>query len=380
MTDLALPLVAVLSLHAGAAEMGMLGASETAAFIAVGLLAGVIVDRSSRRLVLVLTALGSAVVVGSVPVAALAGGLTMAQLYVVSFAAGCLMVIEGVAFQAILMPLLGRERLIEGNAALRASDSVTAMVGPSLAGFLVQLLTAPIAIVVDALSFVLCGLLTLVVRVEESVPARASLTRVGQEIVEGLRYVLGEPSLRGLAAGGAAHNFFSNGAIVALYVLYANQLLGLPPVALGIVFAFGGPGALFGAIVAGRYGRRFGMRDTLVHTQLLTGVARAFVPLAALLPYPAIALALGELVLGAARSIANVNQLSMRMSLTPDHLQGRMNASVRFLMWSVVPFGALAGGFAAQRFGLVPTLVVAAAGTTLASLPYLLIPPTERAA
>lgn len=374
-----MPLVAVLSLHASAAQMGVLGASENAAFIAVGLLAGVIVDRSRRRSVLVYTALGSALVVGTVPVAALTGALSMAQLYLVSFAAGCLMVIEGVAFQAILMPLLGRERLVEGNTTLRASDSVTAMIGPSLAGFLVQLLTAPIAIVVDALSFVFCGVLTLFVRVEEAVPARGSLTRVGDEILEGLRYVLAEPSLRGLAAGGATHNFFSNGAIVALYVLYANQHLGLPPVVLGIVFASGGPGALLGAIVAGRYGRRFGMRDTLVHTQLLTGLARAFVPLAAFLPFPAVALAVGELILGGARSIANVNQLSMRMALTPDQLQGRMNASVRFLMWSVVPFGALAGGFAAERFGLVPTLAVAVVGTTVASLPYLLIPPTERA-
>ena len=120
------------------------------------------------------------------------------------------------------------------------------------------------------------------------------------------------------------------------------------------------------------------MRWTLFDTQVLTGVARAFVPLASLAPSPLAALVAGEIVLGIARSIANVNQLSMRLALTPDHLQGRMTASVRFLMWSVVPFGALAGGFAAQRFGLVPTLGVAVAGTFLSSFGYLLIPPETR--
>lgn len=376
-TELALPLVAVLTLHAGAAEMGALGASRNAAFIAVGLLAGVVVDRSSRRLVLVLTALGSAIAVASVPAAWLAGLLRMEQLYAVSFIAGCLMVVEGVAFQAILMPLLGRGRLVEGNAALRATESVTGMVGPSIAGLLVQVLTAPLAIVVDAVSFAVGGAITLLVRLRETPPLRAPGIRVWHEVAEGLRYVFGEPSLRGLAVGGATHNFFSNGAIVALYVLYANKALGLGPAELGLVFAAGGPGALIGSFVAGRYGRRFGMRDTLVQTQLMTGIARVFVPFAALLPYPAIVLAFGEFALGGARSIANVNQLSMRMTLTPDHLQGRMNASVRFLMWSVVPFGALAGGFVAERFGIVPTLSVAVAGTFLSALGYLLIPPTD---
>jgi len=150
-------------------------------------------------------------------------------------------------------------------------------------------------------------------------------------------------------------------------------------VQIGVVFAAGGPSALIGSAIAGRYGRRFGMRGTLAQTQVLTGVARAFVPLSVLTPSPFVTLAVGEFVLGIARSIANVNQLSMRLALTPDHLQGRMTASVRFLMWSVVPFGALAGGFAAQRFGIVPTLIVAVLGTFASSFGYLFIPAETRA-
>lgn len=379
-TDLALPLVAVLTLHAGATEMGVLGASRNAAFLAVGLLAGVIVDRLRRRTVLVATAFASALVVAVVPIAAWKGALRMEELYAVSFLAGCLAVVEGVAFQAILLPLLGRARLVQGNAAVWAAASVTGTVGPGIAGALIQILTAPLAIVVDAVSFVLCGALTLLVRVEESVPPpRAAGTRIWHEVAEGLRYVLGEPSLRGLAIGGAIHNFFSNGALIALYVLYASQTLGLTPAALGLAIAAGGPGSFAASFVAGRYGRRFGMRGTLTHMQVLTGLARAFVPLAVISPSPFVALAVGEFILGGARSIANVNQLSMRMALTPDHLQGRMNASVRFLIWAVVPFGALIGGFAAEQFGLVPTLVVAVAGTFASTLGYLLIPREIRA-
>ncbi len=376
-TALALPLAAVQLLAATPAQMGVLGAAETAAFLAFGLAAGVIADRMRRRSVLLATSLASAGVVLSVPVAYAAGVLRMEQLYAVAFAGGSLALIDQVAFQAMLPRLVGRDRVLETVTLVRAGDSVTAIAGPSVGGLLVQLLTAPIAIVADAASFVAQFVLTLVVRIEESVPSRAAGTRVWHEVAEGLRYVFSEPSLRGLALGGAAHNFFSNGALVALYVLYASTLLGLSPFAIGIAFAAGGPAALLGSALAGRYGRRRGMRWTLFDTQILTGVARAFVPLAALTPSPLAALVVGEFTLGIARAIANVNQVSMRLALTPDHLQGRMTASVRFLMWSVVPFGALAGGFAAERIGVVATLALAVAGTFVASLGYLLIPPRE---
>ena len=375
-TTLALPLAAVQLLAATPAQMGLLGASDTAAFLVFGLAAGVIADRSRRRTVLLVTSTCSALVVLLVPLAQLLGVLRIEILYAVAFAAGSLLLIDQVAFQALLPRIVGRDRVLETVTLVRSGDAVTAVVGPSLGGLLVQALSAPIAVVVDAASFLAQAGLTLLVRVDEPSPApRTAGSHPWHDIVEGLRYVFGEASLRGLALGGATHNFFSNGALVALYVLYASTTLGLSPVEIGIAFAAGGPAAIAGSIVAGRYGRRRGMRGTLFDTQILTGVARAFVPLAVLSPSPLAALVVGEAVLGVARSVANVNQLSMRLALTPDHLQGRMTASVRFLMWSVVPFGALAGGFAAQRFGIVPTLIVAVAGTFVSSLGYLLIPP-----
>jgi MFS family permease len=131
-------------------------------------------------------------------------------------------------------------------------------------------------------------------------------------------------------------------------------------------------------MIAGRWGRRFGMRGALTQAQVLTGLARGLVPLAAFAPSPLALLVTGEFILGFGRSIFNVNQLSMRLALTPDHLQGRMTASIRFMMWAVVPAGALAGGYAAEHIGLVPTLTLAAIGTALSSLWFLLIPRDAR--
>jgi len=365
----------VQTLGATPVQMGLLGASGSAAFIVFGLAAGVIVDRARRRSVLILTSLASAVVVATVPLSGLLGALRMEQLYAVGFVAGSLGLVDEVAFQAFLPRLVGRERLLEGVAIVRSTDSITGIAGPSLAGVLVQALTAPIAIVLDAASFLAqCALTVFVRAIEPAAPARAAGTNVLHDVAEGLRFVFAQPALRALAAGGATHNIFSNGAILALYVLYMAQTLGLGPVEIGVVFAASGPGALFGSVVASRYGRRFGMRTALTHMQILTGVARAFVPLAGLVAFPLAALIAGELILGVARSIFNVNQLSMRLALTPDGLQGRMSASVRFLMWSAVPIGAVAGGLAAERFGVVPTMAVAAVGTTVSALWFLLIP------
>jgi MFS family permease len=369
------PIIAVSVLGATPAQMGLLGASGTASFMVFGLAAGVIADRARRRSVLILTSLASTFVVLSIPVAQLTGALRLEQLYAVEFIAGSLALVDQTAFQALLPRLVGRERVLESVTIVRSTDSVTGIAGPGLAGVLIQTLSAPIAIVVDAASFLIQTVLTVFIHVDEPAPPeRAPGTRIWHDVIEGMRYVLADRSIRFLALGGATHNVFSNGAIVALYVLYMTRDLHLAPVEIGIVFAAGGPGALLGSIVAGRWGRRYGMRASLTQMQLLTGFARSLVPLAAFVPAPVVALAFGELVLGVARSIFNVNQLSMRLALTPDHLQGRMTASVRFLMWAVVPVGAIAGGFAAEQFGVVPMLIVAVIGTTASALWFLLIP------
>jgi hypothetical protein len=329
-TTLALPLIAIGALQAGASEMGILRAAGGAAFIVFGLLAGVVVDRAPRRLVLAVTSVAAGLVVATIPIASAIGVLSMRQLYAVAFAAGCVAVVSEVAFQAILPQVIGRNRVWEGNAILRTTGAVTEIVGPGLAGVLIQVLTAPVAIVVDALSFLAAGILAFFVRTSEPPPLPKG--HIVADIVEGLRFVVSTPALRAIALGGGMHNIFQNGAFAAIYILFASERLGLSPVQLGFVFACSGPGALIGSLVAARYGRLVGMRASLIQTQVLTAVSRTLVPAALLVSQPVVMLAAGEFVLGFARTIFNVNQVSFRQSITPDHLQGRMAASIRFFL------------------------------------------------
>ncbi len=369
-TRLALPLTAVLILKASPAQMGVLGAAWNAPFLIIGLLAGVWVDWTRRRPILIASDLVKAMLLLSIPTAALFHWLRMEHLYLVAFLTGTLSIISTVAYQAFLPTLARRERLVEANATMEASNSITQIVGPGLGGLLVQWLTAPIAIVVDAVSYVVSAVFLGAVRVvEPPPPSRRERSPMWTEIVEGLKVIVFNPYLRSIMLCGTTHNLFSNGMAIAIYVLYATRELGVTPAQLGLIFAGGGPGALIGALLAGRASRTVGLGRTLISAQVLTGVARACIPLAGLLPQTAVPLlAAGEFILGVARPLFNINQVSLRQAITPDRLQGRMNASIRFLMWAIVPLGSLLGGFAGQWIGLWRTLALASVGTTLAAV------------
>lgn len=374
-TLLALPLTAVLILGATPDQMGALTAIHLVPFLLVGLPAGVWVDRYSRRRLLVGTDLVNAAAVGLVPVAALAHVLSMPVLYVVSFLIGLIDVVATVAWQAFIPSVVGRERLVEANSRLEISSSIASIVGPGFGGVLVQLVTAPIALAFDAVSFVFSAALVRSVRAVEPAPARGTAAEGSRrQIVEGLRLVLGTPALRALMTGGAIHNFFSR-MIDALFVLFAVNAAGLGPAEIGVAFAAGGPGALVGAAMVGAMGRRLGVGTTIWTMQVVTGLSRLMIPLAAVAGIPGgplAVLATSNFVLGFARTAFNVTQVSLRVGITPDHLQGRMNATIRFLMWSVTPFGAFAGGIlAASAFGVTATLWLAGAGVTVAVVPFL---------
>jgi MFS family permease len=375
-TELALPLTAVILLDASADQMGLLTALGFVPFLIVGLLAGVWVDRFRRRPILVATDLVSAVLVAIVPLAAIIGVLRIELLYAVVFILGFVGVIAPVAYQSFMPTLVGRERLVEANARMEASNSVAGIVGPGIGGALVQLLTAPIALVVDSVSYVVSALFISSIRIEEPPPI-ADKDRAGirDQIGEGLRLVAATPVLRALVACGSIHNFFSR-MIDALFVLYAVDGLGLGPAAIGLVFAAGGPGALLGALAVERLGGRIGVGRTIVVTQILTGVARLLIPLAGGPAWLAIAvLAASEFLLGFVRIAFNVSQVSLRLAITPDRMHGRVNATMRFIMWGVTPFGALAGGLlATTALGLRGTLLIAAIGVLGAFVPLLVRP------
>lgn len=364
---LALPLIAVVTLNADATQMGILTALGYLPFLLIGLQAGVWVDRMRRRQILIWSDLATAVLLLTLPAAALMGVLRIEQMYVLALLIGGIEVVSSVAHQSFLPSLVERRELPPANARLEGSSSVATIAGPSMAGVLVQVLTAPIAILIDAVSFIVSALVLRSVRVEEPPPLPPDES-VGMrvQVSEGLHHVVRHRLLRPLFSCGATHNFFRR-MIEALFVLYVVNELGLDPVALGLVLAAGGPGALLGAAVAVPLARRIGLGRTIVWMQVLTGISCFAVPLAGGPPWLTIAiLAAGQFLLGVARPVFNISQLSLRQAITPDRLQGRVNATMRFIMWGVTPFGALFGGLLGSAIGLRPTLLLAAVGVLLA--------------
>ncbi len=374
-TTLALPLTAVLVLKATPAQMGVLAAMRNLPFLLVGLIAGVWVDRLRRRPLLIASDAACAVLLGSIPAAAFLGFLGMAHLYVVSFLIGLITVIAMVAYQAFIPSLVMRQQIVEANSKLEVSSSVAGIAGPGMAGLLVQIVTAPVAILVDSFSFLVSAAFLGIIRTPEPPPIphdqrRSALRQMG----EGLRRVLANPLLKAVVLCGGSHNFFSR-MIDALYVLYVADALRIEPGVLGLILACGGPGALLGALVAAPLARRLGLGPTIVASQVLTGISRLLIPLA-MGPKPAVVATLmaGEFLLGLARPVFNINQVSLRQRITPDRLQGRMNATMRFIMWAFTPAGALLGGLLGEAIGLRKTMLIAALGVLLAFLWALLSP------
>jgi MFS family permease len=362
-TGLALPLVAVLTLDASAAQMGLLGAAGTLPFLLVSLFAGVWVDRMRRRPIMIWADVGRALVLAWVPIGSLLNLLTIEHLYIVAFLSGILMVFFDIAYQSYLPSLVSREHLVEGNSKLEASRSMAQIAGPGLAGALVELVTGPIAIALDALSFLLSALFLGLIGKPEPAPAERDQTRsVWSEIGEGLRVLLGHPLLRPMAGCTATSNLFSS-ILYTVYVLYATRELGLEAGVLGVVFGLGSLGGLLGSFVATRTAARFGLGRTIMATMFLSGAVSLLIPLARG-PVPVIAafLVTAQFFTGLSVIVYNINVISLRQVITPDRLLGRVNASMRFLVWGTLPVGALLGGLLGERIGLAPTLVVGAIG------------------
>jgi len=368
-TLLALPLTAILTLHANAAQMGYLTAAETAPSLLVGLVAGAWIDRLRRRPIMIGVNLGRFALLLSIPLLAVSGRLSMHVLYPIAFLVGTLMVWFNVAYQAFFPSLVGREHLIEGNTRLEVSASGAQIAGPGLAGLLVGLVTAPLAIAADAASFLASALCLVAIRTPEPSPiAREPAGSVWRDVVEGLRAVLGNPVLRAIAGGTGTLNFFG-AAADALVVLYLSRQLGLGPVLLGVIFAAGNVGFLAGALLSGWLPGRIGLGPTIVWSLPIGGFGALLVPLAGgpLLPVVGL-LVLGRVLVGFGGAIYNVHQVSLRQRITPDRLQGRMNASMWVLVWGTLPLGGLLGGALGGTLGLRATLALLAVGQMLAVL------------
>jgi MFS family permease len=371
-SQLALPLVAVLALHARPFEVGVLAACETAAFLLVGLPAGAWVDRMRRRNVLMAGDLGRAVALGSVPLAWWLGVLGMPQLYLVALVTGVLTVFFDVAYQSFLPHLVGRDHLVEGNAKLEAVRGVNQIAGPTVAGLLISWLSAPVSVAVDALSFAGSAVFVGLIRKREPIPERSPDAHLGREITEGLRFVLGNRLLRSIAMCTGSSNLFSSVTGVMMIVLFARNLR-LSPGVIGLVFSVGAVGGLLGALTATPIARRLGQGPAIWIPIAVTAPFQLLLPLAQR-GWLLWAAAFGFLAYWFGAVVYNVGQVSFRQGITPERLLGRMNATMRFLVWGTMPIGALIGGVLGDTIGVRPTLWAGAIAGVFSFLPVYLSP------
>jgi Na+/melibiose symporter-like transporter len=377
-TLLALPLTAVLVLQATPAQMGYLAVAGSLPGLLFGLLVGVWVDRRRRRGLLVLADVGRGLLLLAIPLAAWLGWLQMSWLYGIIFLTGTLTLIFGAAYHAYLPSLVPREQLLDANSNLEISRSAAEITGPTLAGWLIQVATAPVAILVDALSFLLSGWLVSAIRQPEAPPLRhAEDGHFSQEISAGLRLLYQNRTLWAITIATAIISFF-NAAIEAIYLLYMTHDLALSAWWIGIIFGAGSVGFLVGALLPVYLVRRLGLGPTMILGLLLLAIADLIFPLVSG-PQPLVIalLTLSQVSFGFGLTFYNVSKESLQQSITPAHMLGRMSATLDFTVAALIPLGALVGGLLGEWLGLRTTLFLAAGGELLAVV-WLLFSPVRR--
>jgi MFS family permease len=372
-TAIALPLTAVLVLGATPVQMGILGIAGRAPNLLFDLFAGVWVDRTRRRPILVGADLGRALLIGTIPLAALLGYLTFMQLYVVAFAIGALAGFFSLASVSLLPSLVKGQQLVEANSKLAVTDSIMAIAGPGLAGGLVQLLGAPKAIIVDAISYLLSALSLRGIVASEKPPTRAQRRSMWVEIGEGIRELVRTPLLRALAISVSVGTF---GVAVqeTVLILFLTRELGFTAATIGLIFTFGGGGSLLGAVLAGRAARLVGVGWAIVLGNLLWGVGVLIIPLANIVSEAFLIVAVGQMVANIGGAMWGVNQMSLRQNITPVGLFARATAARRVLMISLQMTGAAIGAFLGTVVGLRATLIIGAAGLVVGFLLVLFSP------
>lgn len=376
-TILAVPIVAALSLQVSPFEFALLGTLEFLPFVLIGLPAGVWVDRMRRRPILIAGDVGRAIGLLSIPIAALLDVLTIWQLYAVVLANGCLTVFFDVAYQSYVPSVVERDQLVDGNAKLELTRTTSQRLGPGLAGLLVGLLTAPVAIVVDAISYLASALCLLLIRRPEPGPASRDASdgprpSMRHDVTAGLRFVTGQPVLRALAASVALGYLFGTIAD-SILILHLVTERGFGPELIGLAFTAGSAGVFAGALIASRVTRRLGVGPVIILSAVgesLSWLPVAFAPDGLLFA----GLATTIIALSFFGVLWNVNAVSLRQAVTPAGMRGRMNATMRFISWGTIPIGTTIGGVLGGLVGLHATIVVGAVGSLVVFLPVALSP------
>jgi MFS family permease len=382
-TLLALPLTAVLYLHASTAQVGLLSAAGLLAYSGPSLLFGVMADRMRRRPLMIAADMGRTLVIALIPVLAWTHALSMPVMYAVALTQGCLTVIFDVSYRSYLPGLVGKEALLAGNSRLQGTASVAQVLGPGLSGTLMELLGPPFALLVDAASFIASWASLLWIRTPEPAPERKpdgerrGVRAVLSEIRAGLSFIYRSPVLRAVAGSASIFNFFSQ-LQITLFLVYAPRVKHISAGGVGLIFVCLGIGGVVASFTVRRMITRFGYGPMLLTGYLL---GAAMVLCIALVPGSAgVATAIFTGVYftcGYGLVTANIAMMTLRQLATPGPLQGRVNASFRFAIMALMPFSALLAGVLGEQFGLRPALFICSAGMPL-SVIWICLSPTRK--
>ena len=365
-TTLALQILAAVTLHATAFELGLLNAARWAPYLMFGLVAGVLVDRYRRKPMLVATDLGRAVVLSVIPLLYVADRLSMETLALSVFAFGVLSLLFEAANQSYLPRLVPRELLTSANARLEQSGSVAQTTGPLLGGLLIKTVGAPVAILFDALSYLFSGLLLASIAAPEPGPT-SERRNLRTELREGLAWVYRHRTLAPMALTSHIRFLFAN-MLSTVYVIYALRELNIGAFGLGVSYAFAGIGAVLGGALSGWAGRRFDVGPTMVVTRALVPLAWLLMPMATAGPTALWAASATQFTMWLALGAESPTEMGYRQTVTPDRLLGRMNATIRSLNWGMIAVGAPLGGLLADTAGYRTALWIGIAGLALAVL------------
>jgi MFS family permease len=374
-TTLALPLAAVLVLRASTFQVGLLTTAGYAAFLLVGLPAGAWVDRLRRRPIMIAADVVRALALASIPIAYALGVLTLGQLYAVTFLTGVASVFFDVAYMSYLPGLVGLDNVVDANGKLQATVSLAQVGGPSVAGVLVGALGAPFAFLADAASFVVSvGSLT-AIGYREPTPERSGHRTMRAEVAEGIAFVAREPILRMISGCTSTWNLF-NSAIYAITVVFLVRQVHLAAATIGLIMSAGAVGGVIGGVSAALLRRRLGSARVIWVSAIVTAPFALLIPLT----FPGVGLAffgVSTFVISFGSVVYNVSQASFRQLLCPPGLLGRMNATVRFIVWGTLPLGGLLGGVLGGWLGNREAIWVCAVGVALAPA-WLLASPLRR--
>ena len=367
-SNLAIPLFALVDLHASVLQVTLLTTARTGANLLVGLPAGALVDRMRCRPVMIAADLGRMVLFASIPVAAALHVASIGQLYAVVFLGGVLTIFFDVANTTHLPLLIGKHDLVEGNARLQINQSVAASLGPSVAGLLVQWFTAPFAVVLDALSYLASAIGIRAIHTPEP-PATPEADRppLLGEIKAGLRFVFGHKVIRPIAGYLFTEAFFQGAGFTGLLTVFLVGPLRLTPGLIGLLGGVSMLGAVAGSLLATRVARKLGRAPALLASGILMGIGALLVPLAA--PgWLLVCYVVGNAILGFSIILNIVTEVSICQAACPDELRGRMTATMRIMTYGGLPLGSLIGGLLGTAIGVRPTIWAAAIGLAAAAI------------